>query len=243
MIWVYAVVDRPDLPPPRCPGLGDGALAIVAAGPIAAVVGTVAGRPTEMQVDALWRHEEVIEALMRDRTALPVRYGTVAATASDVSAALARASAALVAGLAHVAGRVEIAVRFIPDRSASIACVAATAPSGREGTAFLMARVAVERAARQRNDRLMAAVGPALARLGELAVAHHAEVVEGPVDSVASAFLVERDGLAAFRNAVAAIAAADPRRAVLCSGPWPAYSFVGGAMADLAAGASSDARH
>jgi hypothetical protein len=248
-MWVYAVVDRQPLSLPPCPGVGASPLAAVVAGPVAAVVGDVACAPAAATADDLWRHEEVIEALMQDRATLPVRYGTVAAAASDVRAALARSSAALLAGLRRVAGRVEIAVRFVDGGcgggAAERTAVPPEAPDlalGR-GAAFLMARAGAERAARGRREQRLAAIRPALARLAGLAVEHRVTVASGTSGTIAAAFLVPRQGVAVFRDAVAAIAAGDPRWAVLCTGPWPAYSFTDGAIAGVASGAADDARH
>jgi hypothetical protein len=76
-------------------------------------------------------------------------------------------------------------------------------------------------------------------RLGELGIireaygvlAEHAtasKLDDGSADApaVKAAFLVHRDNLMSFRQVVAWLADAYPEFALLCTGPWPPYSFV-----------------
>lgn len=57
---------------------------------------------------------------------------------------------------------------------------------------------------------------------------------------MSAAFLVPRDRLASFQAIVGRIADAHPELALLCTGPWPPYSFVSASAAEPAAMRSGD---
>jgi hypothetical protein len=64
--------------------------------------------------------------------------------------------------------------------------------------------------------------------LGKLALHEPlaALAVDSRVRSSGSAYLVERDALPGFTQAVERLQEAHPELAILCTGPWPPYSFV-----------------
>ena len=68
MIELFAIT-RADAPPPP-----DRLRAIAAGAGLVAVVAPV--EEQQVSAEALWRHEELVEALMADRDVLPVRFGT-----------------------------------------------------------------------------------------------------------------------------------------------------------------------
>ena len=113
MIYVYAIADRPDEPLPGQLGLHDEGLAKVICRDVVAVVSTFDGSPLSQCEDELWRHEEVIEALMSDRAVLPMRFGTLLPSRQRVGDLLCRGYGALVQDIERVRGQVEIGMRFL----------------------------------------------------------------------------------------------------------------------------------
>jgi hypothetical protein len=210
VIWVYAIADRPDLPLPRGHGITGTPLEGVAAGPLLAVVTRHDHAPAEPAPDALWAHERAVELVMAERAVLPMRFGTTQADDEALRAALGPRREELCAALDHVRGRVELGVR------------AATADGARgrdddpaSGREWLERRIA--------GDRLATAVHEPLARL---AVAERRRAAGAPGEVLRAAYLVDRGSLERFAAAVERLQRDMPHVDVLCTGPWPPYSFV-----------------
>jgi gas vesicle protein GvpL/GvpF len=141
----------------------------------------------ELDADALWRRESLLEELMLERALLPVRLGTRVADAAAAAEAIAPRSAELRAALDRVRGAVEVSVRAV---------AAADPPPG--------------------------AVEAVHVRLSALAREHARH--EGP-EPLRAAYLVDRAHVDAFVAAVRALQREHAGLSVLCTGPWPPYSF------------------
>lgn len=231
MIYVYAICDRPNLPLPCRKGLNDEPLGQIAHNEIAAVVGECAGPSPSNTADAVWRHEEVVEALMEERSVLPARFGTLMPSHDHVGNILRQFYDTFTADLTRVRGRVEIGVRFLytredggaGDRWPDEPAPGATGP----GAAFLRARLA--RARRLTNSRRaeMRAIREAYERLAPHADASRLDREPSDRYGVGAAFLVPRERVASFQSLMVGVAGDNAGLALLCTGPWPPYSFVG----------------
>jgi hypothetical protein len=184
VIEVYAITDHPA---PPLPALAP--LQVVASGELAAVFAPASDE--EATPESLWRHEEIVEALMEDRDLLPVRYGTRFADEQAAAGAVASRAADLTAALARVRGAVELSLRVLDTREP---------PAGDGGEAIH-------------------------ARLAELSRATAQRPVRTPSELLRSAYLVDRDAVRPFADAVGRLQAAHPDLRLLCTGPWPTYSF------------------
>jgi hypothetical protein len=154
--------------------------------------------------DALWAHERVVEDLMAERTVLPARFGNTLEDEDALRRLLRERQAELVEKLARVRGRVELGVRAVQLTPAAVA----PASSGRE---YLLAKLA--------HGRLDAP-------LAELAVAARHQPAHAADEVLRGAYLVERPAVTGFRAALEDLQSARPDLALLCTGPWPPYSFV-----------------
>jgi hypothetical protein len=76
-----------------------------------AVVCGPSGDDSEITPDALWRHEEIVEALMETRDVLPLRYGTRFERDDEAVGAVAGRREDLHAALDRVSGAVELSLR------------------------------------------------------------------------------------------------------------------------------------
>lgn len=233
MIYVYAIADRPDEPLPRQLGLHDEALAKVICRDVVAVVSTFDGSPLSRSEDELWRHEEVIEALMSDRAVLPMRFGTLLPSRQRVGDLLCQAYGALVQDIERVRGQVEIGMRFLTvsegrsEDDHSVASSDRSTPRGTgRGAAYLWARVARDRELLDRRHAKLSLVRESYERLASHANASRLDDEPDDRQGTSAAFLVPRDRIASFREVVDAVANAHPELALLCTGPWPPYSFV-----------------
>jgi hypothetical protein len=165
----------------------------------------------EPTIEALERHERVVEDLMAVRTLLPARFGSVLDGEDDLRALLDRRAHEFAAALGRVRGRVEIGVRARPR---SVPDVPATPASGRAYVERKLARLRAARAVQDdMHDPLAARAHAAVAR-----------VLAEPEPQFTGAYLVDRDTVDAFRARVEEVA---DGREVVCTGPWPPYSFVG----------------
>jgi hypothetical protein len=210
MIYVYAVLPT-DADVPLLQGLGDAAVQRRAAGGLVLAVSEHDSEPPGTQ-EALLRHAEVVDALAEAGAAvLPARFGLVFSDDAALDAGVAGQAAELRAALERVRGCAEVGLRVLspePD--------APEAPQG--GGDYLRARL---RETTER-ERLAAQLHDALAR--------HARdsTVNAPAGErllLSAAYLVPRDGVDDFRGEVVKLERSHPELALVCTGPWPPYSF------------------
>jgi hypothetical protein len=123
-----------------------------------------------------------------------------------------------------VRGRVELGVRAMqpldaqPDANAIAGGAPGSAKTGRE---YLEAKLRDGR----RIERGVAALHEPLAKL---AVAAQRQPARSPEELLRASYLVETAVVARFRGAVERLQREHPGVAILCTGPWPPYSFVAG---------------
>jgi hypothetical protein len=239
MMYLYAITDRPEIPLPAEPGLEGASLLGLPYQDIKAVVSPLTMAevpPTEVN---LWRHEEVVEALMADRAVLPLRFGTVLADEAAVQAVLAAHHADFTAALDRVRGRVELGLRVLWDNNDGELLTAdrrkhlGDQQSPISGRSYLLARLEEKRqvrAWRQQAEVLATELHTPLARL---AAESTRQVLLTSRLLLTAAFLVERDRVTAFRREVEVLSAANPALRLLCTGPWPPYSFVTATVATV----------
>jgi hypothetical protein len=207
VIWVYAICERPELPPADVAGLDGAPLAGIPDGPLLAVSSRLEKVPGKPMLDAMRTHERVVEALLAGRAVLPMRFGTRFPDAGAVRAALAGRRQPLLDALDFVRGRVELAVRALRP--------AAEVTAPRSGREYLDAKLSAERSAIALHEPLAA-----------LAVAARRRLEPGPGELLRAAYLVEPAAVGCFRGAVERLQHEHPDVALVCTGPWPAYSFV-----------------
>ncbi len=213
---------------PAEPGLEGASVFSLTCQDIAAVVSSLTTSAVSPTEDNLWRHEAVVEALMADRTVLPMRFGTLLANEAAIQAVLVAHYTDFVASLDRVRGRVELGLRVLWEMADSSRQPSAIChqPSAMSGRAYLMARLEEERQRQARRQRAEALAEELNAPLSRLAVDSTRQVLVTPGLLLTAAYLVEREQVAAFRQEVEALSAANPTLRFLCTGPWPAYNFV-----------------
>jgi hypothetical protein len=205
VIELYAVTDHPGPPLPDV-----GPLNTVATDHLGAVCGPASSG--DVSPEALWRHEEVVEALMRDRDLLPVRYGTRVKDESAAARAVADRYDELTAALDSVRGAVELSLRvLVHDEPAP-----AAAPGS--GTEYLRAKAC---SAAKHETAVKTLHEP----LCILARASRRRSPRSPSEPLRAAYLVDRSAVESFTGLVARLQDANPEVRLLCTGPWPPYSF------------------
>lgn len=241
MLYVYGIVDSHDFE--TITGEGHEASDVVAVpfGPLAAAVSALSASNIQATPQSVWRHQLVLERLMRDHAALPLRFGTMRRDKDALRESLLDSVDGFVSDLARVRGKVELALRIVEDGGSGVGSTAKRqigetvpgisvvtndgAPTGR-GAAHLRARRLALHGEMAREDRGK--------RMGELLRRDLDEVLSdvvcaAPADSSASflvSCLVERGRVGAFTAALDRFRAGHPRFGISCTGPWPPYSFV-----------------
>jgi Gas vesicle synthesis protein GvpL/GvpF len=186
VIDLYAITDDPAPPLPE-------PLSAVSSHGLAVVCGPA--EDGDVTAEVLWRHEEVVEALMEERDLLPVRFGTRVDDEAAAARALGDRHEDLAGALDRVRGAVELSVRVIGNGGGDDLREKAATAALVHGPLSQEARASTELIPRERSELLRAA------------------------------YLVDRARVDSFVDHVARLQAANPRLRLLCTGPWPPYSF------------------
>lgn len=203
MIYVYALGEERRAP--AALGIDERPVESLAVGRLTAFVSQLdAVAPT---YEALHAHHRVAAAASAESAALPLRFGTLVVDEDAVRTLVAERSAGLERALRRVRGRVELGARVLWREAAP------AAHSGRDFLARKLERLSSARAAR---DELHAP-------LASLAVGAVCRLLPDAGTAFSAAYLVDRDRVACFERAAAALAHGDLE--VVRSGPWPPYSF------------------
>ena len=166
----------------------------------------------EMTNEAVLAHASVVEELMaRSRAILPARFGRAFASEEDLTTAVQTKAFALENGLARVSGCVEFGLRVLGRESPR---QGSTSLSGAE---YMRARLGQE----ADRDRLSEQLHRPLALLSRA----DARFGGASGDLLHAAYLVPEERTAAFRDRVAGLERLHPELAMVCTGPWPPYSF------------------
>ena len=210
MIHLYGVVDGlAELPP--LAGLEEAPLERRRVDGLELVLSRSQASPSaEISRDSVLRHAEVVEELMiRSAAVLPAQLGRAFRDEDELTAAVRAQAPQLERGLERVRGCVEFGLRAIPSES-DVELDAAS------GTDYMRARLEEV----QRGDRLVAQLHEPLARLAhEVTLRQHG-------GELSASYLVARGDAVAFQQAVARLERS-PGVTVVCTGPWPPYSFAG----------------
>jgi Gas vesicle synthesis protein GvpL/GvpF len=210
VIYLYAIT-LPTSAGPTGLGLDDAPLQVLRSSGVAAIYSDHDQTGFRPHADALWRHDQVVEAAMRESPALPARFGTTFADVDALAAALDR-QGSLRRQLDRIRGCVELAVR--------VALPGATPAARLAGGEYLRVKLA-----RQHERRT--AADETLEPLARLAVRAHSELGTADNDPLTASFLVRADDVERFADEVRRLAARHPGLGLSCTGPWPPYSFVG----------------
>jgi hypothetical protein len=232
-VYLYAMIDRPDIDLPAELGLDQAALVVLAHQDVAAVVSVLANVQAATEAN-LWRHEAIVEALMSEHGVLPVRFNTVLPDVTAVRSMLATHYSSFASDLARLRGRVELSLRVLCDQDHAEPAPAAVIqgetgasnPEANSGYAYMLARLEKERGSRARRQQAEAVAEDLHIHLGRLVVDSRQHLLGVPSTLLTVAYLVERDQVRLFSAEVETLRVVHPELHLVCTGPWPAYNFV-----------------
>lgn len=190
-------------------GLCDRPLRAVRDGSLTAIVSDHDGATLRADADTLWRHERIVERLAASHPILPARFASVLDDDGAVLELLQTRREQLTAVLAHTRGAVELALRAMWEQPPE--------PESQSGAEYMQARLQL----RQRGREVAAELMP----LDKLSRSSRSQLPARPQEPLRCAYLVDRELVDDF---IAAVGQLDQRLSdvqILCTGPWPAYSF------------------
>jgi hypothetical protein len=206
-VYLYAVCHG-DVAAPTGVGLRGGPLRAISAGGLSALVGDEL--PAGRGESELWQHEHAVEELMDAHDLLPARFGTMLSSDAAVQTLLRRRSHELSSALHRVAGASELSVRAVWNEKAR-------AP--RSGADYLQSLAETER----RAEALAHMLEDRLARISR---ARRHRVLVSPKVPVTGAYLVAKEMTGGFVAELERLEDEIADATLLCTGPWPPYSFV-----------------
>ncbi|MDQ6838834.1 MAG: GvpL/GvpF family gas vesicle protein [Actinomycetota bacterium] len=229
MIYVYAVIDEPELTVDGLRGLSDAPLVRLSQGPVAAVCTMHDELNLETDAETLWRHEQVTASLMARCTVAPAQFGTVLSDLDALGAVLDVQGERLTSVLAALQGKVELAVRgrkpATGDGDWRTAHDEQTyrqrshPASGRAYLRSLQGAMAV-----RAEGTLSESLAEVHATLAERAAA---STIQANADgSMVAAYLVDRGSVASFRDGVIGERQRHHDIRLSLTGPWAPFSFV-----------------
>jgi hypothetical protein len=215
-LLLYGIVET-DGKGPFGTGLDGGPLRGVVEEPLLAVVSEHAGGAPEPSASTLTAYERIVRRLMDRDAILPARFGSVLDDEPEVHALLRRRRDDLVARLRRVRGAVEISLRA--------SWREATRPRGdgggdQSGTAYLRERLELRQRARR--------VAGELDSLKPLALSSRRTLEPRPDVPLLDAYLVDRERVDEFVALVEQLDVDLDDVDLVCTGPWPPYSFAEG---------------
>ena len=227
MIYVYAITDQSTATLPPISGLEEAPLRDIVCRRISGVVSDFPHREIAPTRDSLWKHEEIVETLMAVRTILPVRFGALLAEETALQQALLAHYDELVADLDRVRGCVELGLRVLwQDEEALSIAERKQELTASDGRSYMFARLQQERESQaqyRRAEELALRIHIPLDALAK--ESSHALLVT-PRLLLNAVYLVKEEAIAPFQQEVKSLQVAHPALSLLCTGPWPPYSFV-----------------
>jgi hypothetical protein len=206
-VLVYGIA-RSDVAPVKGHGLHQQPLRDVYAGPLVAIVSDHDDAP-DPAVGTLWEYEQTVERIAQLVPIVPARFGGVLDDDAAVVEMLEAKCETLLAALGQVRGAVELALRAMWQQPPE--------PDSHTGASYMRARLDLRRRARTIADELMP--------LGQLSRSIRCKLPANPQQPLRCAYLVDRDAVAEFTASVEQLDEQLPGVDLVCTGPWPPYSF------------------
>lgn len=239
MLYLYGIIDRPCARPPLPPGFGEVEPDIFEHQGLGAVAGFFNGGAPPADSANVRRHMAVLDALMlTGRTVLPARFGSMVSGREELNAFISGSRETLQADLNRLRGQIELGVRASDCRPQALnrqteadeePGPADGAPPG-PGARYLAVRQAEAGRRASRKRALGALAASILEPLSPLVTTSAWQAPPSPPGRLilSLALLLRRERLEAFRLALAQLRRSRPWLEILCTGPWPPYSFVSG---------------
>lgn len=214
MLYVYAITDVAASADSR--GLFEAPIRVVGDGPPFGIVSEHAELDLGPSEDDLWAHEQVVEGLMEHGAVLPLRFGSTVADEEELATILAERREEFSTALDRVRNAVELGVRARLREGAVEVPAPVAAEAAGAGTLYMRERLESER----RRAATSELIHERLESLSRRSTRRPAGA-----DAFTAAYLVDRGRVDAFRKCVDELCTQVEGATIVCTGPWPPYSF------------------
>jgi Gas vesicle synthesis protein GvpL/GvpF len=212
VIHLYGVVEALEELPPVA-GVDAGPLESRRIDGLEVVVSCTESADGDVTQAAVLSHAHVVEELVaRSDAVLPVRFGSAFSNEQELAEAVRTQATALTRGLELVRGCVEFGLRVLGGEGKG-----QNFSDGRSGRDYMEVRLAEEQVRRRLAEELyepLARLSRASTRFGGASS-----------DLLQSAYLVPRQDVVDFAEHVRRLEATHPDLTIVCTGPWPPYTF------------------
>jgi gas vesicle protein GvpL/GvpF len=214
MIHLYGVVSELE-ELPRIPGLDGAPLEHRCIDGFELVVSKAAREFPDVSEEAVLTHANVVDELMaRSRAVLPAQLGRAFADEDELSAAVRENAPELERGLSRVQGCLEFGLRVLGGEPAD-----KDGSTRFSGSEYMHTRLAETK----KRSRVLQELHEPFTRLSRAS----ARFGGASGDLLQGAYLVPEENANAFRENVRRLETANPELTVICTGPWPPYTFAG----------------
>lgn len=221
MFYLYALVLAPWAADLSLRGWHDAPLVYRTVGAHTAVLSTC-DTPPPPTIENLWAHEQLVEQLLTQGSALPVRFGSCLPDNTAVDEMLTQNQDRFQQAFARVAGHVELSVRILWEPPE----ITLPPLSKESGAAYLRSKLAIEQATRPRAEQGNAFCTAVQTPLYPLSTAHTEQIDPARTNLLTAAYLVKKENVAQFQETIRQLNQAHPQLEIICTGPWPPYNFV-----------------
>ncbi len=224
-LYLYCLLPDELAPPDGLRGVADAPVALRRPGRLSCWVSPLAGVP-DATIEGIRRHNAVNASVLEAGvTPLPVRFGQWLASEALLEERLRASEDAYLRALERVQGAVELGVRVLDPALEPVAPSRVSRPGTGNGTAYLRsvaARLDCQRRLDLRGREIAESVR---VTLGSIVREERIDALRSPHGLVGMAHLVERAGVAAYRERIEAFGHEHSDLRFYVSGPWPPYSF------------------
>ena len=220
--YVYAIV-RDDESLAGLSASGERALTLVPWRHLAAVTEMVTTEPSRCDVDAILRHNDVVEGLHRERATLPVRFGAVFHDAPAVARSIADRYSILLADLERIGRKIEVGITALWETNVESPVLELVRPH--HGGRYLRARAAELRREEEMKQRATA-IAAELTRHFDEAIEHRVTLLPTRGIALRAACLMNRSDLERFHDRVEEVRTSLGEVRLVVSGACAPYSFV-----------------
>ena len=208
-----------DCPPGQVDGVGlhGRPLRGVGENRLTAIVSEYAQAQSEQTENTMWDYERILERVMERGTVLPARFPSMLRNEAAALSMLRERRCEFESALERIRGAVELSVRGAWRAGEE----ARPATSPMTGTECMLDRLVLHQRASEAGRRLDS--------LDALARASRMRVLPNPEVPLAGTYLVDRERVGKFADLLGEVDEALDQVDLVCTGPWPPFSFVDGA--------------
>lgn len=230
MIYLYAIKRRSALQLPEMKGLQNYPLEKIQVGELDAVISRCDALDTNPSSDVLWKHEGIIEALMKEQCVLPVRYGTCLGSNEELVRLIQTQGNSLQSDLERLNGCVEVSLRIIDSSKRRVEKKREEPPSESPvqsgGIEYLRKRLQLMNAVTEQQKEMNAWNLAIHDKLMTVSLDGSFDVHTHPVLMTTGAYLLKKERLHHFQELLGELRSENREYKFMCTGPWPPYNFV-----------------